>query len=92
MLYGVLYNTSSKPITSTFTFILLLHVVPTVNFERLVYTFNENEKLQPVLVLTGLSAIDIIVKVSTTDGSAISSKHLYKLCCHKYGSIEVIFI
>ena len=61
--------------------------MPTVNFERVVYTFNENEKLQPVLVLTGLSAIDIIVKVSTTDGSAISSKHLYKLCFHKYGSI-----
>ena len=34
------------------------------------YTVNENDVIQPVLVLSNPSSIDISVQVSTTDGSA----------------------
>ena len=57
-----------------FECLLIFFIVPTINFEQSVYTANENVKLQPVLVLTGLSSIDITIQVSTTDGSAVG-KH-----------------
>ena len=38
------------------------------------YTVNENEGLQPVLVLTGVTSIDVTVQVFTADGSA-TGKH-----------------
>lgn len=57
-----------------FKYLLILFIVPTVHFEQSVYTTDENVKLQPVLVLTGLSSLDITIQVSTTDGSAIG-KH-----------------
>ena len=39
------------------------------------YAVTENVELQAVLILTGLSSINITVQVSTTDGSAIG-KHV----------------
>ena len=49
----------------------LCFIAPTVYFEQGMYTVNENELLEPVLILTGQASIDVIVQVSTIDGSAI---------------------
>lgn len=50
-------------------------IAPTVQFEQSVYTVNETEEeVLPVLVLTGLSSVNIIVQVMTFPGSA-TGKH-----------------
>ena len=49
----------------------LYFIVPTVYFKQDMYTVNENEVLEPVLILTGQASIDVIIQVSTIDGSAM---------------------
>ena len=51
-----------------------IFIVPAARFHQLVYTVNENERLQPVLVLTRIALIDVTIQVFTTDGSA-TGKH-----------------
>ena len=51
-------------------------VVPRIGFDQMMYAANENEEVQAVLVLSGLSSIDINVQVSTFDGSA-TGKHSF---------------
>ena len=59
----------------------ILHlIVLTVSFEEQVYDANENnETVEPVLVLSNSSSSVIIVQVFSTDGSA-TGKHLTISC------------
>ena len=52
-------------------------VVPTVRFEMLNYTVEENsESVEAVLILSNPSSIHSIVHVITTDGSATGKLHI----------------
>ena len=59
-------------------YICLLFVVPLVGFEEVIHAVNENKEVQVVLVLTGISSINITVHVGTIDGSA-TGKHIATL-------------
>ena len=54
---------------------MFLFTAPVVAFEEVTYAVTENVEVQAVLILTGISSINITVQVSTTDGSAIG-KHI----------------
>ena len=54
---------------------MFLFIAPVVAFEEVTYAVNENVEVQAVLILTGISSINITVQVSTTDGSAVG-KHI----------------
>ena len=43
----------------------------------MMYTANENEELQAVLVLTGQSSVNITVHISTTDITATGKHSFY---------------
>ena len=55
--------------------IIFLFTAPVIGFEEVTYAVTENVEVQAVLILTGLSSINVTVQVSTTDGSAIG-KHV----------------
>ena len=55
--------------------VIILFTAPVIGFEEVTYAVTENVEVQAVVILTGLSSINITVQVSTTDGSAIG-KHV----------------
>ena len=65
-------------------------IVPLVGFEEVIHAVNENKKVQAVLVLTGLSSINITVHVGTIDGSA-TGKHIATSRSFCHSSMQMIF-
>ena len=64
--------------------VMFLFTVPVIGFEEVTYAVTENVEVQAVLILTGLSSINITVQVSTTDGSAIGKHVLNDLLSQLY--------
>ena len=51
-------------------------VAPHISFKQMMYSANEHEEVQVVLVLDGVSSINVTVYISTFDGSA-TGKHIF---------------
>ena len=72
------------PIPSCFlsSFVMFVHlfvsyfVAPHISFKQMMYSANEHEEVQVVLVLDGVSSINVTVYISTLDGSA-TGKHSF---------------
>ena len=69
---------------------MFLFLAPVIAFEEVTYGVNENKEVKAVLVLTGLSSINITVHIGTINGSAIG-KHII-LRSFYHNNIQMIFI